>query len=224
MAYTLTYSGGTITVTDGTLNTSSTSLALPGRNYAGYGSPVDQNMVSLLENFASSTSGPTAPIKGQVWFDGLNSKLKYNVSTTTTPSWVTISSIDDSGNISAGNITVTGTITASYIISTINHVFGVETGITASGTNQATARVLIKDMNVVSTVAASSGVRLPVTTGGMKFTIVNAGANALNVYPATSAQINAGGTNVAYSVAVGARLDFISTSSTQWYTLNATYS
>ena len=52
MAYTLTYSIGTITVVDSTLNTQ-TSLSLPGRNYAGYGQPVDQNQISILENFAS---------------------------------------------------------------------------------------------------------------------------------------------------------------------------
>jgi hypothetical protein len=64
MAYTLVYSGGNITVVDGTLNTTNTSLALPGRNYSGYGSPVDQNFVSALENFASANaSGPVNTIK-----------------------------------------------------------------------------------------------------------------------------------------------------------------
>ena len=72
MAYTLNYSGGTITVTDGTLDTASTSLSLPGRNYAGYGQPVDQNLVYMAENFAYFTAGPSNPLKGQVWFDTIS--------------------------------------------------------------------------------------------------------------------------------------------------------
>ena len=39
MAYTIVKSDGTVltTVPDGTINTTSTSLGLPGKNYAGYG-------------------------------------------------------------------------------------------------------------------------------------------------------------------------------------------
>lgn len=233
MAYSLTYSGGTITVTDGTINTSSTSIALPGRNYAGYGGPVDQNMVSMLEHFASATSGPINPIKGQVWFDATNNLLKYNTGTVGSPNWVSLAAI--SGNAGFNNLTVTGnidsgnvyansgTIQASYIISTINHTFGVETGITAAGASQSTATTITKDINVVSTVGSGQGIVLPATSGGMRLTIINTGANSLNVYPSTGAQINSGGTNIAYSVAVGARLEFTSVTATQWYTLNATY-
>lgn len=73
MAYTLSYSGGSFTVADGTLNISNTTLQLPGRNYAGYGGPVDQDLVWLTENFASFSganyvNGPTNAIVGQLWF------------------------------------------------------------------------------------------------------------------------------------------------------------
>lgn len=233
MAYTLTYSGGTITVTDGTINTTSTSLSLPGRNYAGYGAPVDQNLVSMLENFASSTSGPAAPIKGQLWFDSTSVLLKYNTSSTITPNWVAIAGIDN--DVSFGNVTVNGTLTTNNLVcagdiaganitANFHFIHGVQTGIIAAGATQGTATSLSKDFNVVSTVPAGAGVILPTTTGGYKITVINSGANALKVYPSTGAQINGIGTNTAYSLATGGKLEFISVTSSQWYTLNATYS
>lgn len=233
MAYTLTYSGGTITVTDGTINTTSTSLSLPGRNYAGYGAPVDQNLVSMLENFASSTSGPSAPIKGQLWFDSTNVLLKYNISATVTPNWVAIAGIGN--DVEFGNVTVNGTLTTSNIVSTgdiigenitanFHFIHGVQTGISASGTTQGTATSLFKDFNVVSTVPAGTGVILPTTTGGFKITVINNGVNVLRVYPSTGAQINTSGTNTPYSLVSGGKLEFVSVTSSQWYTLNATYS
>jgi hypothetical protein len=115
MAYTLTYSLGTITVIDTTLN-NQTSLNLPGRNYAGYGQPVDQGLLSLLENFAASTP-PANPIPGQTWFDTTTKLLKLNVSGNATPNWATIISSGGGGDIdiTVGNITVLNQITTDTI-------------------------------------------------------------------------------------------------------------
>lgn len=114
MAYNITYSLGTITVIDTTLNTQ-TSIALPGRNYAGYGQPVDQNLVAILENFASyPVTGPTNAIPGQTWFDSESSTLRVNTSKTSTPTWVSLVSAGNA-NTSLGNITVTGTLTTNRI-------------------------------------------------------------------------------------------------------------
>ena len=127
MAYSITYSGGTITVNDGTLNVTSTSLALPGRNYAGYGQPMDQNIVSMLEHFAS-TSAPNNSIKGQVWYDSGSSVLKVNVSSSTTPNWATlaISSTTSqvvfgrvtTNNITTGGNTLPGSLTGNWTLTT----------------------------------------------------------------------------------------------------------
>ena len=90
MAYTLQYSLGTLTVIDTTLN-NQTSLNLPGRNYAGYGAPVDQNQLSILENFASyPTTGPSNPIPGQTWFDTTTKHYNVNISSTPTANWATL--------------------------------------------------------------------------------------------------------------------------------------
>ena len=100
---------------------------------------------------------------------------------------------------------------------------GVTTGITAAGSTQGTATALTTGFNVVSTVAASTGVVFPTAVAGMRILVINLGANALSVYPASGGAINSIATNGAYSLAVGARLEFIATSTTQWYTLSATY-
>jgi len=237
MAYTLTYSGGTITVNDGTLNTTSTSLSLPGRNYAGYGSPVDQNLVSLVENFAFYTSSPPNAVRGQIWFDTTTNQLKFNISPTFgTPDWKAVSTLagdatfDDvtvAGDLDvAGDITCTGTITAN-IIQALSHVItGVSASVSAAGTNQATATLLTTDINVVtnSTSPSALGVRLPATAGGHRITVMNYSGNAINVYPTGgTSQVNALGGAAPYALAIGGRLDFVSISATQWYTLNATF-
>ena len=67
MAYTIIRSDGTVltTIQDGTMNTGSTSLSLPGRNFAGFGQAQDTNFVRMVENFANS-SPPSNPIRGQL--------------------------------------------------------------------------------------------------------------------------------------------------------------
>jgi len=76
MAYTINKTDGTVltTVVDGTLNTD-TTLQLIGRNYEGYGEAFNENLVKLLENSSNATA-PTAPIKGELWFDATNNNLK----------------------------------------------------------------------------------------------------------------------------------------------------
>jgi hypothetical protein len=79
MAYTINQTDGTIfaTVADGTINTTS-SLTLVGKNYAGYGEFLNENVLKLLESNANTTS-PSAPLTGQLWFDKTAGVLKvYN--------------------------------------------------------------------------------------------------------------------------------------------------
>ena len=92
--------------------------------------------------------------------------------------------------------------------------------VSAAGTTQATATALTSDFNVVTTVTASSGVRLmtPVT-GGASICIINRGLNILNVYPATGGQFNTVGVNVAVTIAVNGVGKFMAASTTQWYSI-----
>ena len=76
MPYVIKKNDGNIvaTVTDGTVDTSSTSLTLIGKNYKGIGEIYNTNLVYLLESFANS-SPPNNQIKGQLWFNTSSSKL-----------------------------------------------------------------------------------------------------------------------------------------------------
>jgi hypothetical protein len=80
MAYSINKTDGTIlaTVADGQIDQFSTDLTLIGKNYSGFGEALNENFIKLLENFAE-TSPPLAPIRGQIWFDASELKLKvYN--------------------------------------------------------------------------------------------------------------------------------------------------
>jgi len=77
MPYSINKYDGTLVavVEDGTVD-NSLDIKLIGRNYAGYGEVQNENIVHLLENFAS-TSEPPRKITGQIWFDSANKKLKF---------------------------------------------------------------------------------------------------------------------------------------------------
>lgn len=91
------------------------------------------------------------------------------------------------------------------------------TALTATGTVQADALALTKELNFVTTAAAGTGVKLPTAIAGMQITVVNRGANTLNVYPETGAQIDALGTNVATTVASNAENVLVASTATQWF-------
>jgi len=109
MTYTVTTTSGAslATIADGTVNTSATSLALIGKNYAGYGIFLNENYVQLLENFSNSTP-PTAPLTGQLWYDNVNDILKvYNSDNN---QWKPISSSIAQGTAPSSAVSVTGDI------------------------------------------------------------------------------------------------------------------
>lgn len=90
---------------------------------------------------------------------------------------------------------------------------GIGDGLTAAGTNQATAYSMTASVNVFSTVAAGTGA---VLTMGPVQTVFNGGANELRVYPPSSAKINNLATNAAMLLAVNTACSFFYSSATQW--------
>lgn len=94
MAYQINKTDGTIvaTVADGQVDNLSTDITLIGKNYSGFGESLNENFIKLLENFSNTTS-PTHPIKGQIWYDSSESKVKiYNGTDFVPVSSATISS------------------------------------------------------------------------------------------------------------------------------------
>lgn len=76
-------------------------------------------------------------------------------------------------------------------------------GLTAVGTTQANALQLSAANNVVTTAAASTGVRLPAMSVGDAVEVANLGANALLVYPPVGGTIQGGAANAGFSVPAG---------------------
>jgi len=101
MSYTITLTDGATltTIADGTLNTTASSVALPGKNFAGYGIYLDQNFVHMLENF-SNTTAPGTPLIGQLWWDSTNKVMNVWNGT----QWKTISSATASASQPTSNV------------------------------------------------------------------------------------------------------------------------
>ena len=59
---------GSIEIEENSLNSSDTSLKLPGQNLSGYGAYINENFLHLLENFANTTA-PINAVEGQLWYD-----------------------------------------------------------------------------------------------------------------------------------------------------------
>ncbi len=128
MAYTIVKSDGTVltTIADGQINTTSTSIGLPGRNYAGYGQTLDENMVHMLENFAS-TEPPANPLRGQLWYNTNNQTLyvcpedgetvanAWFALASTSSGATTFGSVTVTGNLASNNATITNNLSAANI-------------------------------------------------------------------------------------------------------------
>ncbi len=95
--------------------------------------------------------------------------------------------------------------------------------IVAAGTVQGDATALNQGYNTyqISTAAAGTGVRLWATVvGGEEAYVFNAGANAVNLYPATGDQINLLGTNNPLVIASGKGAYLRAVSANQWYAIS----
>lgn len=85
MAYLINNYDGTplVNVQDRTLDITTTSIKLPGRDYRPYGETIVENLVYMLQNFAQGVP-PANPINGQLWFDTSVKQIKvYDVITLT---------------------------------------------------------------------------------------------------------------------------------------------
>jgi hypothetical protein len=119
MAYTIrnTQNQLVTTVADGAVD-STTNLRLIGKNYVGYGTALNENLIALLENFANS-SAPTKPITGMLWYDIGSNDLKIYNGASFVPAIKSASTFAVTSNLSAGNISVSGVISSQTTISAI---------------------------------------------------------------------------------------------------------
>tara|TARA_R110000868_G_scaffold62272_3_gene188368 strand:- start:628 stop:1875 length:1248 start_codon:yes stop_codon:yes gene_type:complete len=212
MAYTIVKSNGTVltTIADGTINTNSTSLALPGRNYAGYGSYLDTNFVHALENFANA-SPPTNPLQGQLWYNTNANTLCVCPAdgTTTASSWITLAQSGSGGTTTFGTVNVTGTLTAGNLSTSgnVTGLNGIFTNISASGNaNIATGNITTANIGTTNTQFISTGANA--TGGTIQGTWTLNGGGTANTVAGTSLLVQNGNVQIGYTGgALGIRTD-----------------
>jgi len=185
MAYTIVKSDGTVltTIADGTINTSSTSLGLPGRNYAGYGQSLDTNFVHVTENFADSTP-PANPLRGQIWYDTSDTTLKVcpTDGESNALAWLSLTSTASGGNTTFGSVNITGNATANNFTATNEVTANAFTAgyltVSANATI-ADADITTANIGTLTTTAITTGsATTPGTLTGVWTVTGNTGANA----------------------------------------------
>jgi len=78
MPFYINHTNGTslATVQDGSVDSTSTSITLIGKNFPTYGQYLNQNLISLLENSANTTA-PDPALLGQLWYDSTNKNISF---------------------------------------------------------------------------------------------------------------------------------------------------
>ena len=203
MAYTIVKSDGQVltTIADGTVNTSSTSLGLPGRNYAGYGNILDTNFVHVIENFAN-TAPPSNPLRGQLWYN-TNANTLYVCpadGTSNANAWLALTSTSSGGSTTFGSVTITGNVSANNM--TITEALSADTitvrlaTVTANATI-ANATITTGNITTVNTAAISTGGN---STGGtLQGTWTLNGGGTANSVAGTSLLVQNGNVQIGYT-------------------------
>lgn len=178
-------------------------------NGSGLSAIAGANVTGTVANATYATSAGSATTATSATTAGtVTTNAQPNITSTGT-----LTSLTVSGNISAqANVNMNGFVIRS-----------VATGIAASGSTQATATAIAKEMNLVTTVTSGTGVLLPPAVAGMAITIINTSANSLLVYPHVGGNINGAAANTAFTQPSGATLQFVTPNTTDWYTVGATF-
>jgi hypothetical protein len=110
MSYKLNKTDGSLLVdlVDGKINTTATNLVMIGKNYQGFGEFINENFIKLLENFSNSAP-PSNPLKGQMWYDSSEGRLKVYDGTTFRSTDSTIYAASQPSTLIQGDIFINGT-------------------------------------------------------------------------------------------------------------------
>lgn len=115
MAYKLNKTDGSLVVelVDGKLDTTTTDISLIGKNYQGFGESINENFIALLESFAN-TAPPSKPLRGQLWYDTAEGRLKVYDGTTFRSTDSTIFSSTQPATLVQGDIWINGVENRMY--------------------------------------------------------------------------------------------------------------
>lgn len=194
MAYTIVKSDGTVltTIADGTINTTSTSVGLPGRNYAGYGQQLDTNFVHQIENFAASTP-PANPLRGQLWYDVNNSVLKLcpTDGQSNANAWITLAVSSGTSTTTFGAVNVTGNLQANNITA-VNAISGdtitVRLATVTANATIANAAVTTANISTINSAVINAG-SANTTTGTLTGTWTANGGASGNTFIVTNGNL-----------------------------------
>ena len=221
------YSGGTagyggyISFTDltstavGRIRSITESANNIGLSFYTYNSSLSEKVrINAAGNVGIGTTGPDKKLEINLGTaDAL--RLTYNDAngSATTYMDTTVSSVGlttFTGAGSAPSFSFAQNVTSPYFIRSVGNA------LTAAGTTRTDALQLAKEVNNVTTAAASTGVILPVGVIGMRITIFNAGANLIQVYASASETIDtvAGATGVPLTNAK--RCDYFFVAANTW--------
>ena len=196
----ITGSGSAVLATSPTLVTPTIGAATATTvNKVTVTAPATGSTLTLVEGSTLATSGAFSTT--------LTATAATNVTLPTTGTLTTLA-----GTETLTNKTLTTPALNGAVVDNNNAV-------SAAGSTQAGATALTVDYNVVTTVGASAGVKLPTGTAGRRIVIVNKGANTLKIYPVTSSYIDGELINAAISLASNGSIELMASSSTQWYSI-----
>ena len=118
-------------VQDNVLNTE-TDLKFVGKGYSGYGETIAENFLAILENF-SNTSSPAKPIKGQLWYDEANARLKVYSGSNFQPLGGAVYQSSEPSTPSAGDIWIDADVDQMYFYNGSSHILVGPPASTTSG-------------------------------------------------------------------------------------------
>ena len=149
MAYTINNTFGTtlVTLADGTIDTTTTDLALFGKGYAGFGERLNENLVKLVENFAN-TSAPSNKQKGQLWYDSLNNQINVWSGSKWKPVGSTTNSVTSPTNANQGDMWFDTLNSQLYVYDGSAWVLIGPTSVAGSGVTQVISETVENDVGV----------------------------------------------------------------------------
>jgi hypothetical protein len=213
MAYTIVKSDGTVltTIADGTINTTSTSVGLPGRNFAGYGQTLDTNFVHQLENFADTTP-PANPLTGQLWYN-TNANTLYVCPTdglSNANAWVSLAVSSANSTTTFGSVQVTGNLSANNVtaVNNVQGANGIFTNISVSSTaniSSGTANIGTGNIGSLFTQSINAGSQSTAVT--LTGVLTANGAGTANSIGGTSMWITGGNLVITGGSNIGIRTD-----------------
>jgi cytoskeletal protein CcmA (bactofilin family) len=131
----------------------------------------------------------------------------------------TLTSLTVGGDFSVNNGQTNGnlTITNGYLKLTINNA------VSANGATLPTATQLGNAVNIITSVATGTGVKLPAAMTGVVLYVINDTNSGITVFPSSGQYIDTQAQNAGFNLGAYARMSFVGGTTNKWYTMTSVY-